>query len=124
MESKSESRVLRNGPPDAVRTRRANFVGLPATKALMYGVVFTVDGKEFTADFLGGGHDQLAGGDENFFVGQRHNFAQFYGFVGGFQAHHTDGSGDDDFRASQRGHGDHALAAVMDGWEGGEGFGA
>jgi hypothetical protein len=37
-------------------------------EALVDGVVLGVDGEEFAAGFCGGGHNEFAGGDEDFFV--------------------------------------------------------
>ena len=113
---------MRKGPPEAVSTRRRTSADFAAAQTLVHGVVFAVDGEKFAAGFFCGGHDQFAGGDENFFVGERDGFAEFYGFVGGFQADHTHGGGYDDFRASQRADGEHAFAPVMNGGQRGDFF--
>ena len=81
---------------------------------MMYGVVFGIDGQQFPSRLGGGGHDQFASGDEDFFVGESDGAAEFHGFVGGFEANDTDGGGDDDVGVGMRSDGEHAFAAVVD----------
>ena len=88
----------------------------------MNGVVLGIDGEQFPARLRGGGHDEFASGDEDFFVGERDGAAEGDGLVGSFESHDTDGGGDDDVDAGMGASGEHAFAAVMDGRERREGF--
>src|SRR5262249_51651159 len=86
-----------------------------AAKTLVNGVVLGVDGEKLFTGGLGGGHDQFAGGDEDFFVGESDGAAEFDGFVGGFETDDTDGGRDDDFGFGMGADGEHAFSAMMDG---------
>ena len=57
------------------------------------------------------GHDHFAGGDQDFFIGQRDVFAELDGFVGGGQADDSDGGGDDDFGVGMGGNAFDAFGA-------------
>ena len=83
----------------------------------MDGVVFGIDGKEFPSRLRGCGHDQFAGGDEDFFVGESDGAAERHRFVGGFEADNADSGGDDDVNAGMDACGEHAFTAVVDGGE-------
>src|SRR5277367_6364053 len=75
----------------------ADFGAFPAAQALVDGVVFAVDGQQRDPAAFYGGHDDFAGGDQDFFIGQRDVLAELDGFVGGGQADYADGGGDHDF---------------------------
>ncbi len=99
-------RATRGGEDQA-----ADFGGFPAAQALVNGVVFAVDRQQRDFAALYGGHDHFAGGDQNFFVGQRDVFAELDRFVGGGQADHADGGGDYDFGVGMGGDTIHAFRA-------------
>jgi len=61
------------------------------------GVVFAVYGEEFPSRFFCGGHDEFAGGNEDFFVGEGDELAEFYSFVGGGEANYAYRGGNYDF---------------------------
>ena len=48
-----------------------NFFGFAGAEALVDGVVFAVDGEQHDFVFGDGGHDDFAGGDQDFFIGER-----------------------------------------------------
>ena len=77
--------------------------------------MFGIDGEQFPARFVGGGHDQFAGSDEDFLVGEGDGASQFYRFVGGFEADDPDSGGEDNFGVAVSGDGKHSLAAMVDG---------
>ena len=79
--------------------------------------MLAVHGQKFFAGFVHSGHDQFPGRNEDFLVGKRDAFAEFYGFVGSCKADDTDGSGDYDVRTGVSAHREHAFRTVMDFWE-------
>jgi len=102
----------------------ADFPGLAAAQALVHGVVFAVDGKEFAACFFGGGHDQFAGSDQNFFIGERHGLAEFHGFIGGFQSDYANGGGNDNLGTRKGRDCLHSFAPVVNAGQRRDAFGA
>ena len=66
----------RNGPPDAVSTRRRSSRACAAMQALVDGVVLAVDGQDRDAAAARGVHHQPAGHDQHFLVGQRDGLAR------------------------------------------------
>src|SRR5580704_15743808 len=72
------------GQPDAVY-----FLHAAAAQALVYGVVLAVDGQQRLALAARLGCNQLAGGDQTFFIGYAHYFSGFHRFVSCFQAGHA-----------------------------------
>ena len=65
-------------------------------EALPEGGVFGVDGEELAAGAPGEGDDEVAGGDEGFFVGERDVVSAIDGGEGGGQACDADDGGDDE----------------------------
>jgi hypothetical protein len=84
-------------------------------EALVDSVVLGIDGEQFPARLSGGGHDEFAGSDEYFFVGESDGAAELDGFVGGFEADHADSGGNNDVGTGVRSDGEHAFAAMVDG---------
>ena len=73
--SSSSARSPRNGPPDAVRISRRISDAVAAVQALVDGVVLAVDRQHRDAAPARGLHDQRAGHDEDFLVGERDRLA-------------------------------------------------
>ena len=60
--------VFRNGPPEAVRTRRLDFAVLAGAQALVNGVVFAIHGEQLDIGLAGGGHHYFSGRYQDFFI--------------------------------------------------------
>src|SRR5579859_390803 len=93
----------------------AHFAVRSTAKALMDGVVLAVHGQKFFAGFFCRSHNKFAGGDQDFFIGERDGFSKLHGFVSGFETDDADGSGNHDVRLGVSSDGEHSLAAVMNG---------
>ena len=107
------SGVLRKGPPDAVRINFLTSLMLPGAQALMDGVVFAIDGKEFDSGPARRGHYDFAGCDQNFLIRKRYLLAGLYGGVSCLEADHADGCGNQDGGRGMRGHRQHAFGAML-----------
>ena len=114
MFSKSESGVLRKGPPEAVSQIWRTSLGCAAAEALVDGVVLGVDGQKVDAAFAGGGEDEVAGGDEALLVGEADGFAGEDRSVRGLESGDTDDGGDDEAGLGERGDADGSRSAVDD----------
>ena len=124
MVTKSASGVLRKGPPEAVSQiclTPSDWVRRRAGH-LVDGVVLGVDGQQYCVMLASGGEDEIAGGDEAFFVGEADGFAGEDGSVGGFEASDADDGRDDEVSLRQCGHAYGACSAVDDLRENGFGF--
>jgi hypothetical protein len=93
-------RATGSGEDDA-----ADFGVCTGAEALVDGVVFAVDGEQFSAGLGGSSHHEFASGDEHFLVGESDGATEFNGLVGGFESNDTDGRGNDnvDVRVSANG---------------------
>ena len=80
----------------------------------MDGVVLGVDGEQRDIVGAGGGDDEVAGGDEAFFVGESDGLAGLHGGVGGFESGDADDGGDDEIDVGMGGDGNGAKRAVDD----------
>lgn len=63
----------------------------------------------------GSGHDELAGGNEHFLVGESDGAAELESFVGSFEADNANGGGNDNIGAGMSGSGQHAFTTVVNG---------
>ena len=91
----------------------ADLLGRAAAEALVNGVVLAIHGQEFAAGFVGRGHDQFAGGDEDFLVGKGDLLAKAHSFVGGLEADDANGGGNDDIGLGMSAYSAHAFTAVV-----------
>ncbi len=71
-------------------------------------------GRRTAAGLAGGVEDEVAGGDEAFFVGEADGFAGEDGGVGGFEAGYADDGRDDEVDVGEGGDADGAGGAVKD----------
>ena len=91
-----------------------DFARFAGAEALVDGVVFAVYRKKRDAGAGYGGHYHFAGGDQDFFIGQRDVFSVLDGFVGGGKADDADRGGDYDFGVGVSCYSFHAFGAEED----------
>src|SRR3954465_7885799 len=82
----------------------ADFRDPSAAHALVNGVVLAVDRQQWLALLARFRGDELASGDQTFFIRQANGLPGLHGFVGGFESGNADDGADDEVDVRMRGH--------------------
>ncbi len=106
--------ALQKGPARGRENDALDLDVATAAQRLMHGVVLGIDGKDLAAMFRGGARHHVAGGDEDFLVGDADALARAERGVDGRDAGGADDGGNDRIGRGHRRHGRRALDAGDD----------